>query len=41
MKKQEIKRGDYNAFYPISELKMANVNRDKVLKHAENQEVML
>lgn len=36
MKKQEIKRGDYNAFYPISELKMANVNRDKVLKHAEN-----
>jgi len=33
---QEIKRGDYNAYYPISELKMATVNRDTVTKHAEN-----
>ena len=33
---QEIKRGDYNAYYPISELKMATVNRDTVIKHAEN-----
>ena len=33
---QEIKRGDYNAYYPISELKMAAVNRDTVIKHAEN-----
>ena len=36
MNTQEIKRGEYNAYYPISELKMATVNRDKVLKHAEN-----
>jgi len=36
MNKQEIKRGDYNAYYPISELKMATVNRDTVIKHAEN-----
>jgi len=33
---QEIKRGEYNAYYPISELKMAAVNRDTVIKHAEN-----
>jgi hypothetical protein len=33
---QEIKRGEYNAYYPISELKMATVNRDTVIKHAEN-----
>jgi hypothetical protein len=36
MNTQEIKRGEYNAYYPISKLKAANVNRDKVLKHAEN-----
>ena len=36
MNTQEIKRGEYNAYYPISELKMAIVNRDKVSKHAEN-----
>jgi hypothetical protein len=36
MNTQEIKRGDYNAYYPISELKMATVNRDTVIKHAEN-----
>ena len=36
MTTQEIKRGEYNAYYPISKLKAANVNRDKVLKHAEN-----
>lgn len=36
MNTQEIKRGEYNAYYPISELKMATVNRDTVTKHAEN-----
>lgn len=36
MSTQEIKRGQYNAYYPISELKMAKVNRDTVAKHAEN-----
>jgi len=36
MNTQEIKRGEYNAYYPISELKMATVNRDTVIKHAEN-----
>jgi len=36
MNKQEIKRGEYNAYYPISKLKMATVNRDTVTKHAEN-----
>ncbi len=36
MNTQEIKRGEYNAYYPISELKMASVNRDTVTKHAEN-----
>jgi hypothetical protein len=36
MNTQEIKRGEYNAYYPISELKMATVNRETVNKHAEN-----
>jgi hypothetical protein len=36
MNTQEIKRGEYNAYYPISDLKMATVNRDTVTKHAEN-----
>jgi len=36
MNTQEIKRGEYNAYYQISELKMATVNRDTVTKHAEN-----
>jgi hypothetical protein len=36
MNTQEIKRGEYNAYYPISELKMATVNRDTVTNHAEN-----
>ena len=36
MNTQEIKRGEYSAYYPISELKMATVNRDVVVKHAEN-----
>ena len=36
MNTQEIKRGEYNAYYPISKLKMAKVNRDTVTKHAEN-----
>jgi hypothetical protein len=36
MNTQEIKRGEYNAYYPISKLKMASVNRDTVIKHAEN-----
>jgi len=36
MKTTELKRGEYNAYYPISNLKMATVNRDTVEKHAEN-----
>ncbi len=36
MNTQEIKRGEYIAYYPISKLKMATVNRDTVTKHAEN-----
>ena len=36
MKKQELKRGEFNAFYPIEQLKAAKVNRDIVSKHAEN-----
>ena len=36
MNTQEIKRGEYNAYYLISELKMAIINRDTVTKHAEN-----
>ena len=36
MNTQEIKRGEHSAYYPISELKMATVNRDVVVKHAEN-----
>jgi len=36
MNTQEIKRGEYNAYYSISDLKMATVNRDTVTKHAEN-----
>ena len=33
---QEIKRGDYNAYYPLSKLKAAIVNRDTVDKHSDN-----
>ena len=36
MNTQEIKRGEYNAYYPISELKMAKMNRDLVLSHVES-----
>lgn len=36
MKTTEIKRGQFNAYYPISNLKMAEVNRDVLLKHSEN-----
>ena len=36
MNTQEIKRGEYNAYYLISDLKVAEVNRDLFLKHAEN-----
>jgi len=36
MNTQEIKRGEYIAYYPISKLKMATINRDTVTKHAEN-----
>jgi len=36
MNTQEIKRGEYIAYYPISKLKMATVNRDTVTKHAYN-----
>lgn len=36
MKTTEIKRGEFNAYYEISKLKMAEVNRDVLLKHSEN-----
>ena len=36
MNTQEIKRGEYNAYYPISELKMAKMNRDLVVSHVES-----
>ena len=36
MNNREIKRGDFNQYYPISELKLASVNRDIFQKHAEN-----
>jgi len=36
MNTQEIKRGEFNAYYPIEKLKMASINRDTVEKHAEN-----
>jgi hypothetical protein len=35
MKTQEIKRGEFNAYYLISDLKLANVNRDLFIKHSE------
>tara|TARA_R110000851_G_scaffold95336_1_gene207147 strand:+ start:60 stop:797 length:738 start_codon:yes stop_codon:yes gene_type:complete len=36
MNTQEIKRGEYNAYYPISELKMAKMNRDLTISHVES-----
>ena len=36
MNTQEIKRGEYNAYYPISEVKLAEVNRDTVEKHVKD-----
>lgn len=36
MKTQEIKRGEFNAYYLISNLKVAEVNRDLYIKHSEN-----
>ncbi len=36
MRTTEIKRGEFNAYYMISKLKMANVNRDIFTQHAEN-----
>jgi hypothetical protein len=36
MKTTEIKRGEFNAYYEISNLRAAEVNRDLFLKHAEN-----
>jgi hypothetical protein len=36
MNTQEIKRGEFNAYYLISDLKFAKVNRDLFMKHAEN-----
>jgi hypothetical protein len=36
MKTQEIKRGEFNAYYLISDLKVAIVNRDLFTKHAYN-----
>jgi hypothetical protein len=36
MKTTEIKRGKFNAYYLISDLKVANVNRDLFTKHSES-----
>ena len=36
MNNREIKRGEFNQYYPISELKLASVNRDIFQQHAEN-----
>jgi hypothetical protein len=36
MKTTEIKRGEFNAYYAIRNLKVAEVNRDLFIKHAEN-----
>lgn len=36
MKTEEIKRGEFNAYYPISNLKPSAVNRDLFLKHSES-----
>jgi len=36
MNTQEIKRGEFNAYYLISDLKITLVNRDLFIKHAEN-----
>lgn len=36
MKTEEIKRGEFNAYYPISNLKPSTVNRDLFLKHSES-----
>ena len=36
MKTTEIKRGEFNAYYPIENLKAADVNRDLFLKHSES-----
>ncbi len=36
MNNREIKRGEFNQYYPISELNLASVNRDIFQQHAEN-----
>ena len=36
MNTQEIKRGEFNAYFPISKVKMAKMNRDLVPKHIDN-----
>lgn len=36
MKATELKRGEFKAYYAISDLKPAKVNRDLLSKHAEN-----
>jgi hypothetical protein len=36
MKNQELRRGEFNSYFPIEQLKPAKVNRDLVTKHAEN-----
>lgn len=36
MKATELKRGEFKAYYSISDLKPAKVNRDLLSKHAEN-----
>ena len=35
-KTKQLQTGTFNPFYPINELKMANVNREITLSHAEN-----
>ena len=36
MTKQKLKKGKYNANYPIKDLRLAKVNRDMIKTHAEN-----
>tara|TARA_R100001369_G_scaffold23515_1_gene43233 strand:+ start:8914 stop:9672 length:759 start_codon:yes stop_codon:yes gene_type:complete len=36
MKTEQLKRGEFNPYYPIKDLKMAKDNRDFILNHAIN-----
>jgi hypothetical protein len=36
MKTQEIKRGEFVAYYLISDLKITTINRDLFIKHSKH-----